>query len=76
MKKNITSNQLLKNKSHYQSLNYSGFKWYAFSNGLHHFSRPHPESNEFTTIQCTEEMLTNGDIEYMVENGLTYAPKH
>lgn len=64
---------MLHEKEHYQKLNFSVFKWDGFWNGLHHFSTQ--TERGFDCISCTEEMLTNGDMEYMVEHGLTFNPK-
>jgi hypothetical protein len=64
---------MLHKKEHYKKLSYDGFSWYGFFDGLHHFSRK--ESKGYTEITCTEEMLTNGDIEFMVKHGLTFNPK-
>lgn len=67
---------MLHEKEHYKKLNYSGFIWSYFDSykDVHVFSRK--EEKGWSVIQCKEEMLTNGDMEYMAKNGLTFNPKN
>jgi hypothetical protein len=60
-------------KSHYQSLNYNGYTWSGYWSKRHHFTKR--EGAGYLHIQCTEEQLTNGDIEFMCEHGLSYEKK-
>lgn len=59
-------------KEYYQNLNYNDYTWSGFWNGLHHFIKQ--DGIRYKCINCTEEMLVNGDIKYMAEHDLTYKP--
>lgn len=61
-------------KAYYQSLSFNGFKWSGYWNGLHHFIKDAANYKGYETIECKEEMLTNGDMEFMAKNGLSYNP--
>lgn len=50
-------------------INHNGFKWFSFSNGIHSFSKKTDKG--FTVVECSEEQIYNGDLEFMCENGLT-----
>jgi len=58
-------------KSYYKNLpDYNGYKWIGFEKGKHIFSKK--ESKGYATIKATEEDLTNGNIEFMTEHGLSH----
>ena len=63
-------------KSHYQTLHCEGYIWESYSKGVHTFHRtlsdhPMPFTPNDQWIECTDEMLSNGDFLFMVENNLT-----
>lgn len=43
----------------------NGYTWFSFEFGIHAFIK-----NNFI-IECTENQIYNGDIEFMTENGWT-----
>lgn len=53
----------------YRDLSYNGYKWVGVEDGIHTFSKQ--SGNGFYVIECTEEQLSNGDIEFMTERGIT-----
>ncbi len=53
----------------YRNLSYNGYKWVGVEDGIHTFSKQ--SGNGFYVIECTEEQLSNGDIEFMTERGIT-----
>lgn len=59
-------------KSELKAMNFHGFTWYAYENGLHYFERK--DSNGHLEMVCEPQQLANGDAEYMAKNGLTLSP--
>lgn len=57
------------NKSELKNLSFNGFQWFSFNNGIHSFSKKSPKG--FMHIQCSDDQLHNGDIEYMAEHELS-----
>jgi hypothetical protein len=55
------------------NLTYNGYTWSYSYKGIHTFTKK--ENGKFAIIQCEEKQLTNGDIEFMTEHGLTLDPK-
>lgn len=62
------------NKEHYKSLTYNGYQWYGYVSGKHLFQKGDYRTG-YKTIRCTEEMLENGDIEFMAEHDLSFEAK-
>lgn len=56
-------------KSKYVGMNFSGFEWAYFDKGIHTFSKK--IASGYVKIECSEEQLTNGDIEFMAESNIT-----
>jgi hypothetical protein len=57
-------------KEKYRNLTFNGFVWWGFVEGLHNF-RKELERGKWLNVQCTEEQLYNGDIQYMTEKLIT-----
>ena len=49
----------------------NGFRWFSHYKGVHDFTKRSEGSYSYAHIQCTEDQLTNGDIEFMTEHGWT-----
>lgn len=67
------------NKRHYMKLNYDGYEWFGFDDGFHMFHKQYNKpgkSPKWGLMEVTEEMLTNGDVEYMAKHKLTADRKH
>jgi hypothetical protein len=61
-------------KSYYQDLpSYNGYKWIGFDKGKHLFQKK--EGKGYSVIEALESDLTNGNIEFMTEHGLTNTNK-
>lgn len=61
-------------KSYYQDLpSYNGYKWIGFDKGKHLFQKK--EGKGYSVIEALESDLTNGNIEFMAEHGLTNTNK-
>ena len=56
-------------KSKYIKLTFNGYSWCMFNKGIHTFSKK--VAGGYASVECSEEQLTNGDIEFMTENGIT-----
>lgn len=61
---------LIHDKDYYRAIKPSGFMWFGLIDGFHHFSKE-VERGKWLEIRCREEQLTNGDIDFMAEHGLT-----
>ncbi len=64
-------------KAHYEKLHCEGYIWESYSRGVHTFHRtlsenPPPFTLNDQWIQCTDEMLSNGDFLFMVENNIEF----
>lgn len=59
------------NNVKYSGLTFNGFVWFNHYQGVHSFQKKSDDGYKWELIQCTEEQLTNGDIEFMTQNGLT-----
>ena len=64
-------------KAHYEKLHCEGYIWESYSCGVHTFHRtlsenPPPFTLNDQWIQCTDEMLSNGDFLFMVENNIEF----
>lgn len=57
-------------KDYYRALKPNGYQWFGLIDGLHHFSKE-IESGKWAELRCREEQITNGDLEFMAEHGLT-----
>ena len=49
----------------------NGYKWISHYKGVHSFQRKSEDGYRWCLIQCTQEQLKNGDIEFMTEYGWT-----
>lgn len=56
-------------KEHYRKITHNGFVWYGFCDGFHCFSKK--EKSGYLNLRCREDQLSNGDFEFMADNGLT-----
>lgn len=53
-------------------MRFSGFRWAYFENGIYTFTKDSPtEKGKTLVVECSEEQLSNGDIEFMCEHGLS-----
>jgi len=67
-------------KAKYLNMAFNGFVWGGLNDdGTHFFVREtrlkNPPYITYAEMRCTEEMLTNGDAEFMSLHGLTYTGK-
>lgn len=60
-------------KSLHETKNLNGFRWWGFIDGIHNFSNK--EVDGWINIECTDDNIENGDIEFMCEKGLTLSSK-
>lgn len=60
-------------KNFLRQLKPNGYSWTHFRDGIYYFSRK--EQTGYSQICCSEEQLTNGDLEFMAENGYTLSNK-
>ncbi len=56
-------------KNQYSKMEFNGYKWAFHSKGIHTFTKK--EGAVWTVIECSEEQLYNGDIQFLTEHGLT-----
>lgn len=52
-----------------QTLTINGYSRYDIDCNIHSFRKQ--DGERFAVIECTTEQLKNGDVEYMIANGLT-----
>lgn len=53
-------------------MRFSGFRWAFFEKGIYTFTKESStQKGKTVVVECSEEQLSNGDIEFMCENGLT-----
>ena len=57
-------------KRKYENLDFNGYKWHKFKDGVHTF-RKQIEPLIWSVIDCTEDDINDGAIEYMANIGLT-----
>ena len=55
----------------YIGMVFNGYKWFSHYKGVHRFQKRTNDRYRWMLIECTEEQLYNGDIEFMAENGWT-----
>ena len=55
----------------YAGMEFNGYKWFYHYKGVHSFQKRTSDGYKWMLIECTEEQLYNGDIEFMTEHGLT-----
>ena len=60
--------------NNYPELIVNGYRRFLTLDGIHYFERREPDGR-FARIECEEEQLHNGDIEFMTENGITISPE-
>jgi hypothetical protein len=73
-------------KEYYRKLGHNGYTWVGFWKGLHHFQKDCPptrtpisETEAIVTfggtkhVSLTEEMLDNGNLQFMLERDLSYS---
>jgi hypothetical protein len=62
-------------KSHYKSITHNGYQWGGYDgNDMHFFTKEVKEGYRvvgYLELKCSEEDLTNGNFEFMADNGLT-----
>lgn len=56
-------------KTNHKDLEFNGYKCYYFEKGIYSFQKQ--VGKNYSGIECTEEQLTNGDIEFMTTHGWT-----
>ena len=54
----------------HNNLDLNGFTWFGFYNGVHGFMRQE-ENNRYSKIECVEDDLYNGNIEFCCLHGIT-----
>ena len=59
----------MKNIKKYIGMEVNGFKWFSHYKGVHSFQKRC--ENGYVMVECTEEQLYNGDIDFMTKNGWT-----
>lgn len=66
-------------KPYYQAivLSDAGYSWGGWWDNRHHFiKRPGyydgKRQEGYAEIECTEEQITNGDLEFFIKHGLSY----
>ncbi len=47
----------------------NGYEYFAHDKGIYSFYKR--DEKGYITIECSKEQLSNGDIEFMTENGMT-----
>jgi hypothetical protein len=52
-----------------KNLSFNGYTCFCHSHGIYSFKKK--DNGGYWEIECTEEQLSNGDIEFMTENGIT-----
>lgn len=57
-------------KAFYQQLNYSGYTWRGYWDGLHHFCQP-KEGGGYWYIKANEQDIEDGNIVDMVKFGVS-----
>ncbi len=57
------------NKSKYQDLIFNGYEWAYHDRGVHTFQKP--MFGRCKVVECSEEQLQNGDIEFMTQHEWT-----
>lgn len=55
-----------------REININGYQWAFTTKGIHSFHRK--ETRGYSVIECEEAQLTNGDLEFMIEHGMTLSP--
>lgn len=55
----------------YIGMEINGYRWFSHNKGVHSFQRRTTDGYRWELVQCTEEQLHNGDIEFMTEHGWT-----
>lgn len=56
-----------------KNLSFNGYTCFAHSHGIYSFKKK--DTGGYWEIECTEEQLINGDIEFMTLHGLTLSPE-
>lgn len=67
-------------KQKYRAMNFNGYEWGGLNeDGTHFFVKEtrlkEPPYRLYAEMRCTEDMLTNGDAEFMSLHGMTYTGK-
>ena len=55
-----------------REINIDGYQWAFTTKGIYTFHRK--EAKGYSVIQCEEAQLSNGDLEFMIEHGMTLSP--
>jgi hypothetical protein len=55
-----------------REINIDGYQWAFTTKGIHSFHRKEPQG--YSVIECEEAQLSNGDLEFMIEHGMTLSP--
>ena len=56
-------------KAHYKQINLDGFRWYAYTDGLHRFSKR--AGTQWLDMAVTEEDLADGSALSMAQDGVS-----
>lgn len=51
----------------------NGYQWFCYHKGIYAFQKK--TVNRYLIVECDENQLINGDIEYMTQHGLTIGKK-
>lgn len=70
MVQKASENHRLENKKiYFQNLSFNGFQWTGSDRGIHSFQKK--TALGYQLIECSEDQLHNGDLEFMTEHGLS-----
>jgi hypothetical protein len=66
---NWRQNRMKHDKAHYKRINLNGFRWYAYIDGLHRFSKR--VGAQWLDMSVTEEDLADGSALSMAKDGIS-----
>ena len=61
-------------KKKYIDLEFNGYRWFSHFKGVHSFQKK-LNDGRWGKIECSEEQLNNGDIQFMAEHEMTLSSK-
>jgi len=59
------------NTEKYIGMEFNGYRWFNHYKGVHSFQKRTNDGYRWMLVECTEEQLYNGDIEFMTKHGWT-----
>jgi hypothetical protein len=66
---NGRQNRMKHDKAHYKQINLNGFRWYAYTDGLHRFSKR--AGAQWLDMAVTEQDLADGSALSMAQDGVS-----